>query len=66
MNKYFGDQLRRELVKLIERPESFRSRTHSVGSERLSLDSLEGNFDAGDEYAMGGLDWEAASASHGT
>jgi hypothetical protein len=66
MNQYFGDQLRRELVKLIERPDSFRRRTHSMGSERLSLDSREGDFDAGDEYAMGGLDWETASASHGT
>ena len=47
MNKYFGDQLRRELINLIERPESLRSRKHSTGSERLSLDSLEGSFNAG-------------------
>ena len=54
MNKYFGDQLRLELVNLIERPESLRSRARSTGSDRLSLDSREGIFFSGDgENAMG-------------
>lgn len=39
MNHAFGGKLREELVKLIHRPELLHSRTHSTGSERLSLDS---------------------------
>lgn len=48
MNEHFGQQLREELVNLIKRPESLRRRAPSTGSERLSLDSREGHFHAGD------------------
>jgi len=43
MNNFFGGQLREELVKLIYRPELLHNRTHSTGSERLSLDSVDSN-----------------------
>jgi hypothetical protein len=42
MNKYFGSLLRQELVKLMGSSELFRSRTQSTGSQRLSVDSSEG------------------------
>lgn len=63
MNKYFGNQLRRELINLIERPESLRSRAQSTGSERLSLDSLEGDFYAGGRNAMDTFDWKSSGPS---
>ncbi|KAM6499275.1 hypothetical protein JOM56_004783 [Amanita muscaria] len=37
----FGGRLRRELVKLKQRTEIVRARTHSVDSRRLSVDSME-------------------------
>ena len=45
MNKWFGKQLRRELVKLMVEPSHGgprKHRTNSLDSQRLSLDSLEG------------------------
>jgi hypothetical protein len=42
MNLEFGMELRRELVKLMRDSSGPRIRAHSVDSQRLSLDSLEG------------------------
>jgi hypothetical protein len=42
MNAWFGLQLRRELVKLMSKPSGPKNRNHSVSSQRLSLDSFEG------------------------
>jgi len=41
MNQFFGAQLRRELVELIDRSELLRNRAQSNGSHRLSSDSTE-------------------------
>lgn len=41
MNKYFGDQLRRELVTLMDSSSFMRMRAQSNGSHRLSSDSTE-------------------------
>lgn len=42
MNLFFGGELRRELIELTQRPEVFRYRAKSTGSQRLSSDSAEG------------------------
>ena len=42
MNARFGSQLRLELVKLMSDSSGPKNRTHSTNSQRLSLDSVEG------------------------
>jgi hypothetical protein len=41
MNKFFGSQLRRELIDFMGRSKFLRARAPSTGSQRLSLDSVE-------------------------
>jgi hypothetical protein len=40
MNMFFGNQLRRALIDLMGRSEFLRARAPSIGSQRLSLDSV--------------------------
>jgi hypothetical protein len=43
MNAWFGLKLRRELVKLMSDSSGPKERSGSVNSQRLSLDSLDGD-----------------------
>ena len=45
MNEFFGAQLRRELVEVMTRSELMRGRAQSTGSQRLSLDSVDGRVE---------------------
>lgn len=41
MNRVFGGQLRRELTEILSYPQVRQNGTQSIGSQRLSLDSLQ-------------------------
>jgi len=45
MNSFFGAQLRRDLVELIDRPQLLRHRAQSTGSQRLSSNSAGQAYD---------------------
>ena len=44
MNTFFGSMLRSELVKLMGESSRLRNQAHSTNSQRLSLDSNEGEY----------------------